>query len=152
MMWASALMIGLIQPLVSNGVEMFQLSWKGTVHYTDGAGNLVSKSFTEKDVVRVLAQERGLDPDDLVLVYRPDAFDTAVVFKNAEAMARAGSGQQMVSDYQQIPDVTQPDQRTDVTSADGTQTVRQSFLFDEDHGIAGGLQIGSIFGTEKQKR
>jgi hypothetical protein len=67
-------------------------------------------------------------------------------------MARAGTSQQMVSDYQQIPDVTQPDQRTDVSSADGTQTVRQSFLFDEDHGIAGGLQIGSIFGTEKQKR
>lgn len=144
-----AVMAGLAGPVMAN--DMFQISWKGSVHFTDESGNVVSRSFSDKDVVRVLAEERGLDPRDLVLVYRPAAFDTAVVFKNLEAMNRAGASDQVVSDYQQMPDISQPDQRTDVSNASGSEIVRQAFLFDEDHGISPGAQIGSIFGTERQK-
>jgi hypothetical protein len=135
--------LGLLQPALGQANELFQISWKGKIYFTDGTGKVVSKPFSDKDVVRVIAQNNGLNPNDLVLVYRPNAFDTAVVFKSTGAV---------VADYQQLPDVTQPDQRTDVTSSDGVTTVRHSFLFDERHGISPGQQIGSIFGTEKQKR
>lgn len=138
-----SLLTACLEPAVAQADDLFQISWKGKVYYTDTSGKVVSKSFTDKDVVQVIANNNGLDPKDLVLVYRPNAFDTAVVFRYTG---------QVVADYQQMPDITQPDQRTDVTSADGTQTARQSFLFDETHGIAPGQQIGSIFGTEKQKR
>lgn len=136
-------LLGLVSTPLLHATEMFQLSWKGKFYYTDTRGKVTSKSYSDKDVVRVIAQNNGLDPKDLVLVYRPNAYDTAVVVK--------ATGQ-MIADYQQIPDVTEPDQRTDVTSADGVTTVRHAFLFDERHGIDPGQQIGSIVGTEKQRR
>ena len=140
---ALGLILGSIQPQLLPATDMFQLSWKGTVHYTDQSGNVVTRSFSDKDVIRQVAANNGLDPAQLVLVYRPDAFDTAVVVK--------ATGQ-VIADYQQMPDITQPDQRTDVANPDGTLTVRQAFLFDEAHGITPGHQIGSICGTEKVKR
>ncbi|HLP77716.1 MAG TPA: hypothetical protein VK327_12460, partial [Candidatus Paceibacterota bacterium] len=134
---------GLLSTPLLHATEMFQISWKGKFYYTDPRGRVVSRSYSDKDVIRVIAQNNGLNPNDLVMVYRPNAFDTAVVVK--------ATGQ-MIADYQQVPDVSEPDMRTDVTSGDGTTMVRHAFLFDERHGISPGQQIGSIVGTERQVR
>lgn len=139
---ALGLTLGLLQPAAFAN-DLFQLSWCGRVYYTGANGKVVSKRFTEKDVIRVIARNNGIDPRGLVLVYRPNAYDTAVVVK--------ATGE-VIADYQQIPDITAPDQKVDVTSTDGVTTVRQAYLFDETHGSFGGQQIGTIFGIEKQRR
>ncbi|HEU5126268.1 MAG TPA: hypothetical protein VFW05_19650 [Verrucomicrobiae bacterium] len=136
------LTLGLVQPAAFAN-DLFLLHWRGRVYYTAANGKVASKRFTEKDVIRVIARNNGIDPRGLVLVYRPNAYDTAVVVK--------ATGE-VIADYQQIPDVTAPDQKVDVTSADGVTTVRQAYLFDEMHGSFGGQQIGTIFGIEKQRR
>ena len=128
-----AIALGLIQPLASYADDLFAISWRETVH-----SGTTTRSYTEKDVVNTIAINNGLDPKDLVLVYRPNAFDTAVVNKNTGAV---------IADFVQLPDITRVGTSwvTDVTV--NGQTVRQAFIFDEQTN-----PIGSIYGTEKQKR
>jgi hypothetical protein len=130
--------IGLTQALLASNLDSFAISWRGTLTYNDGTGRMVRKSYTEKDVVNKIAENNGLDARNLILVYRPDAFDTAVVDKSTN-MA--------ISDYLQLPDIIHIGTPwiTDVTG--NGQTVRQAFLFDQQSN-----PIGSIVGTEKQKR
>ena len=127
------LAIGLLQPLISRADDWFAISWRGTFH---SAG--ATRSYTDKDVVKTIAGNNGLDSKDLVLVYRPNAFDTAVVNKNTG---------EVIADFLQLPDITRVGSSwvTDVTL--NGQTVRQAFVFDEHDNT-----IGSIYGTEKQKR
>jgi hypothetical protein len=143
------LAFGLAQPLICKADDWFQMNWSGTVHYYDASGKMVTKGYTARDVIKVIADNNGLNPNDLVLVYRPDAYDTAVVFKNASALAHAGlgAGSQVVADYIQMPDITRIGSSwvTDVSS--NGQTVRQAYLFDEHNS-----PIGSIFGIERQRR
>jgi hypothetical protein len=84
-----------------------------------------------------------------VLVYRPDSYDTAVVFKNAAALAHAGldPSAQVVADYLQVPDITRIGTSW-VTDVSGNgQTARQAYIFDEHSN-----PIGSIYGLERQRR
>lgn len=138
---AFAIAIGLMQPLRSKGQitnDGFAISWRGTLTYNDSTGRMVAKSYTEKDVVKRIADNTGLDARNLIMVYRPDAFDTAVINKNTGAA---------ISDYLQLPDISKIGTPwvTDVTG--NGQTLRQAFLFDQQS-----EPIGSIVGTEKQKR
>src|SRR2546423_9677785 len=89
--------ISLIQPLLASDQDQFAISWRGTIHYNDGTGRSLSKSYTDRDVVKTIADNNSLNPNDLILVYRPDAFDTAVVNKTTGAF---------VADYLQLPDIT----------------------------------------------
>src|SRR5205823_5336341 len=116
-----AVAVGLMQPLASSAQDMFAISWRGTAHYDDGTGRIVTKSYSDKDAVKVIADDNGLNPKDLILVYRPDAFDTAVVNKNTG---------EPVADYLQMPDIIRVGSTwmTDVTS--NGQTVRQAYIFD----------------------
>ena len=124
--------LGLLQPLVSQADDLFAISWHGTVH-----SGTTTRSYTDKDVVKAIATNNGLDPKDLILVYRPNAFDTAVVNKNTGAV---------IADFVQLPDVSRVGTSwvTDVTV--NGQTARQAFIFDEQSN-----PIGSVFGTERQK-
>ena len=128
-----ALVVGLIQPLVSKADDLFAISWRGTIHSATA-----TRSYTDKDVVTTIGENNGLDPKELILVYRPNAFDTAVVNKNTGAV---------IADFVQLPDITRVGTTwvTDVTV--NGQTVRQAFVFDEHSN-----PIGSIYGTERQKR
>ena len=141
--------LSLLATFSSHADDWFQISWSGTVRYQDAAGRMVAKGYSSRDVLNIIAVNYGLNASDLVLVYRPDAYDTAVVFKNASAMARAGVSQdaQVVADYIQMPDVTRVGTMwvTDVTG--NGQTARQAYLFDEHDS-----PIGSICGIEKQRR
>jgi hypothetical protein len=146
---ATVLSLSLLATSSSKADDWFQLTWSGTGYYYDSSGKMITKSYSSRDVLNTIAANYGLNASDLVLVYRPDAYDTAVVFKNATGMARAGvsSDAQVVADYIQMPDVTRVGTSwvTDVT-ANG-QTARQAYLFDEHDS-----PIGSIVGVEKQRR
>jgi hypothetical protein len=135
--------VGLMQALTAKADDVFVLTWRGTLYYTNDAGRIVAKSYTERDVINKIALNTGTSPSELVLVYRPTSLDTAVVLK---------SDPSQWSDYVQLPDPT-PSAHTDVTATNGTQTIRQAFIFDEHHGTSGsgGRPIGSIFGVEKQR-
>jgi hypothetical protein len=133
----------------SRADDWFAMNWSGTMYTLDSSGKLIAKSYSAKNVVATIAANNGLNPGDLVLVYRPAAFDTAVVFKSASAMARAGVGSdaQVVADFIQMPDVTKVGSSYDA-ELDGNngQTARQAYLFDEQ-----GSPIGTASGLEKQK-
>src|SRR5437762_2951639 len=103
------LSFGLLSISAARADDWFQISWSGTVHYYDSAtGRMITKGYSSKNVLNTVAVNYGLNASDLVLVYRPNAYDTAVVFKNAAGMARAGVSQdgQVVGDYIQMPDIT----------------------------------------------
>src|SRR5437764_214939 len=96
-----ALCLTLIALASARADDWFQISWSGTVHYYDDSGRMITKGYSSRDVLNTIADNYGLKASDLVLVYRPDAYDTAVVFKNAVGLARAGLGSdaQVVADY-----------------------------------------------------
>ena len=135
---AFATAIGLTQPLLASNLDGFAISWRGTLTYTDSTGRMVRKSYTDKDAVKTIADNNGLDARDLILVYRPDAFDTAVVNKNTGVV---------IADYLQLPDISHIGTQWVTDATANGQTVRQAFLFAQQSN-----PIGSIVGTEKQKR
>src|SRR6266436_1619405 len=67
--------------------DLFQLSWHGTYYAKDSSGHIVAVRFTEQDLVNQVAQNNGLDPSQLVFVYRPNKRDTAVVRSNGAFVA-----------------------------------------------------------------
>jgi hypothetical protein len=146
---ALILSISVLADGLSKADDWFQISWSGTVHYYDSSGRMITKGYSSKDVLNTIAANYGLSTSDLALVYRPDAYDTAVVFKNAAAMNRAGvsSEAQVVADYIQMPDVTRVGTGWITDVSGNGQTARQAYLFDEHDS-----PIGSIVGIEKQKR
>src|SRR5882762_1916262 len=75
----TTLALALIGPLVANGDDLFRMTWRGTSYTTGANGQVVSKSFSEKDFVQQVATNNGLDPKTLVFVYRAAKRDTAVV-------------------------------------------------------------------------
>jgi hypothetical protein len=117
--------------------DLFRLYWRGTVYKHDASGHIVSNGFTEQNFVNKVAADNGLNPNDLVFVFRPNKRDTAVVYK---------SNGGFVSDVIQFGLVNEgyPDTSTDVTSPRGQVIVRSVLLFDENHD----LPLGSFFGTE----
>jgi len=124
----------------------FELSWHGTRHFNDVNGNLISKGYSEKDIIQAVAADNGVDPKGLVLVYRMDAADMAVVDK-------ATGGGITQADVLQFPDVSRLDSNW-ITKATKTNTsgnpgqiVEQAFIFDESHDSP----LGSIYGTENPK-
>jgi len=128
-----ALPLGLLS-LSLQADDLFKLSWRGTAYTTDGNGNVVAKTATEKDFIQKVATDNGLDPKSLVFVYRADKHDTAVVDASTGAF---------------VADVIQMEYNfTDVSNSDQSKTVRQAFLYDEAHSSA----LGSAFGTETAKR
>ena len=110
--------------------HQYLMSWRGTAYSTDGSGRVVARHFTEKDFIKTIADNNGIDIRGLAFVYRADKRDTAVV--------RLSDGG-IVSDVQQIQY-----SYTDVANTNGSYTARQAFLNDEYHGQA----LGSVFGIE----
>ena len=112
--------------------HQYLMSWRGTAYSTDSTGRVVARHVTEKDFIKTVADNNGIDMRGLAFVYRADKRDTAVV--------RLSDGG-IVSDVQQIQYFY-----TDVANSSG-YTVKQAFLNDEYHGQA----IGSVFGIETWK-
>jgi len=109
--------------------DLFQLFWRGTYYTKDSTGHIVAVQFSEQSVINQVAQTTGLDPNQLVFVYRPRKRDAAVVQSNG---AFVTSIFQMQDTY------------TDVTNPSSTVTVRHALLTDQTHSTA----LGSFFGLE----
>ncbi len=146
---ALTLAFGLVGAASAKADDWFTMTWSGTVHYYDSSGRMITKGYSARDVLNTIANNYGLNASDLVLVYRPDSYDTAVVFKNAAALAHAGfdASAQVVADYIQMPDIVRVGSSWMTDVSGNGQTARQAYLFDEHNS-----PIGSIVGTEKQKR
>src|SRR5689334_10308592 len=98
------LALGAMQAASVQAVDMFLLTWRGTLYYTNDAGKVVAKPYTEREVVNRIAANRGVSPSSMVLVYRPLYMDTAVVTRSNTADW---------ADYLQMPDASNPAGKTD---------------------------------------
>ena len=127
--------IGMMHPAISKGRDLYQLSWKGTKYMTSDSGRIIAKPYSERDIIAKCAADNGItDLKSLAFVYVANEQDTEVV---------------MVDTGDTVCEVFQLENSfTAVPSADGSQTVRQAFIFNEAHGQA----LGSAFGIEKAKR
>lgn len=109
--------------------DLFRLYWRTTYYAKNSSGHIVAVSFTEQDFVNQVAQSSGLDPSQLVLVYRPNKRDVAVVQNNG---AFVGSVIQMQTTY------------TDVVNPNSSVVVRHALLTDGAHSDP----LGSFLGVE----
>ena len=62
------LAIGALGISLANADDWFVMNWSGTVHYYDSSGRMVTKGYSSRDVLRTIADNNGLNPNDLVLV------------------------------------------------------------------------------------
>jgi hypothetical protein len=119
----------------SHARDIYQLSWKGTRYVTNGDGKVVAQHYSEKDIIAKCASDNGItDLKSLAYVYVANEMDTEVVF--------VATGETVCEIFQLENSFTA------VPSADGKETVRQAFVFNEAHGQA----LGSAFGIEHAKR
>ena len=117
----------------SHADDLFQLFWRVNVYQKGSGGRIVATRLTEQDLVNVVAQNNGLNPADLVFVYRPNKHDTAVV--------RRANGQF-------VADVIQMELNyTDILNPTGQIIVRHALLYDEAHQVP----LGSFFGVENRQ-
>lgn len=109
--------------------DLFQLFWRGAYYTKNSTGHIIAVNFSEQDLVNQVAQSTGMDPSQLVLVYRPNERDAAVVQNNGTFVA---SVYQMQTTF------------TDVTNPSGSVTVRHALITDGSHPNP----LGSFFGLE----
>ncbi|HZR19614.1 MAG TPA: hypothetical protein VFE51_20180 [Verrucomicrobiae bacterium] len=114
---------------VGRADDLFRLFWRGTYYTKNSTGHIVAVSFSESAIVNQVAQSAGMDPSQLVFVYRPNKRDAAVVQNNGAFVASVFQMQ---------------DTFTDVTNPSGSVTVRHALLTDQSHDTA----LGSFFGLE----
>lgn len=109
--------------------DLFQLFWRGTYYVNNSSGHIVAVSFSEQNIVNKIARDNGLNPADLVFVYRPRKQDAAVVRKDGAFVANI---------------VHMEYTFTDVDNPSRSVTVRHALLFDDSHQDA----LGSFMGLE----
>ena len=124
-----AVVFGCLHITAVRADDLFQLFWRGTYYQTNSTGHIIAVRFSEQDLINYVAQNTGMDPNQLVFVYRPRKRDAAVVQNNG---AFVSSVFQMQNTY------------TDVNNPSGTVTVRHALLMDQSHSTA----LGSFFGLE----
>lgn len=128
-----SLTIGLLQPFLLKGEDMFRMSWHGTAYTTSESGQVTARPFTEKDFIQKVASNNGIDARELVFVYRPRNHDTVVV---------------RVSDGWWADVIQMEYNFTEVSNSTQTKLVRQAFLYNDEQGST---PIGSAFGMETAK-
>jgi hypothetical protein len=108
---------------------LFQLFWRVGYYTKNSTGHIINAGFSEQDFVNEVAQNTGMDPSQLILVYRPNKRDAAVVQKNGAFVA---SVIQMQTTY------------TDVVNPNRSVVVRHALLTDGSQSDP----LGSFFGLE----
>lgn len=124
-----AVALSFVPGTIVRGDDLFQLFWRVTYYTTNSTGHIIAVSFSEQDLVNQVAQNDNLDPSQLVLVYRPNKRDAAVVRTDGTFIA---SVMQMNSTY------------TDVVNPNASVIVRHALLTDSSHSTP----LGSFFGLE----
>ena len=123
-----AIAVGSFQSVALRADDLFRLFWRVTYYTTNSTGHIIAISFTEQDFVNQVAQNDGIDPSQLVLVYRPRKRDAAVVQTDGTFIASA----------------IQMGTFTDVVNPSGSVIVRHALLSDGSHQAP----LGSFFGLE----
>ncbi len=127
------LFLAFVLSLCPSGVlradDLFQLFWRGAYYTTNSSGHIIALGFSEQDFVNQVSGSSGIDPSQLILVYRPRKRDAAVVKTDGTFVA---SVVQMSSTF------------TDVVNPNGTVVVRHALLTDSSHSDP----LGSFFGLE----
>lgn len=111
----------------------FLMAWNAVGYTTNARGNIIATNVTARTLINKVAYDNGLNPNQLVFVYRVEKRDTAVVLKSTGAF---------VADVYQMEYTFQ-----DVTNPAGTVNYAESLLNDEYHDNA----IGSTFGIEEKR-
>lgn len=119
----------LLTPGLVRADDLFRLYWRVTYYTTNSTSHIVAASLSEQDLVNQVAQNNNLDASQLVLVYRPNERDAAVVRTDGTFIA---SVFQMGTTY------------TDVVNPTGSVIVRHALLGDSAHSTP----LGSFFGLE----
>ena len=112
--------------------NQFQMTWTATGYTHNTHGNLIATNLTQQALVKKVAIDNGLNPADLIFVYRVEKRDTAVVYR---------TNGEFVADVYQMEYTFQ-----DETNLTDTIDFTQSLLNDEYHTNA----IGSTFGMEEK--
>jgi len=136
----SALVVGLLlsYSLPALGArDVFRVSWHGTAYTTNQSGLVVARSYSQKDIINKYVASTGVDPRSLVVAYVRDDEEPAEELE----IVNAADGSSVANVFQFLGGLA-------VSRADGTQTRRQRFIFDEAHGGA----LGNISGSERFRR
>jgi len=110
--------------------NQFLMNWHATGYTTNSRGQIVATNINQQTLINKVAADNGLNPKDLVFIYRVEKRDTAVAWKTNGVF---------VADVYQMEYTYQ-----DITNATGTTDFIESLLNDEYHTNA----IGSTFGVE----
>jgi len=117
-----------------NQTNEYAMAWNATGYTFNAKGKIVATNVNQRAFVLKAAQDNGLNPNDLVFVYRVEKRDTAVVYKSTGAF---------VADVYQMQYTY-----TDITNASGEFALRETLLNDEYHNNA----IGTTWGVENAVR
>lgn len=127
---ALVITIGSLGSLTARADDLFQMFWRINVYQKNSTGHIIAYRMSEQDFVNTIAHNNGLNPADLVFVYRPNKHDTAVVRRSNGAF---------------VADVIQMEYNYfDMVNPTGAIIVRHALLYDENHQTP----LGSFFGTE----
>jgi hypothetical protein len=111
--------------------NQFAMTWNATGYTLNANGRLVVTNLNQRALVVKVAQDNGLNPNDLEFVYRVEKRDTAVVWKSTGVF---------VSDVYQMEYTYD-----DVSNLTGSVIYRETLLNDEYHTNA----IGTTWGVEE---
>jgi len=134
------LILGLLVCSVSTSLaarNVFKVSWHGKAYTTSPDGRVISRSYSQREILAKYAEASGTDPRTLAVAYVRDDEEPAEELEIVNAV----DGSSVANIFQFLDGLA-------VTTADGTHTQRQRFLFDEAHGNA----LGNISGSERFRR
>jgi hypothetical protein len=136
-----ALIAGLIlaysAPPALGARDVFRVSWHGTAYTTNQNGQVVARPYSQRDIINKYAADTGVDPRSLVVAYVRDDEEPAEELE----IVSADDGSSIANVFQFLGGLA-------VTSADGRQTRRQRFIFNEGHRNA----LGDISGSERLRK
>jgi hypothetical protein len=117
--------------------NVFRVSWHGTAYSTDANGRVVARPYTQRDILNHYIAATGADPKSVLVAYVWDDEEPAEELE----IVSATDGSSIANVFQFLGGLA-------VSGTDGTQTRRQRFLYDEDHGSA----LGNVSGAERLRR
>jgi hypothetical protein len=114
--------------------NVFKVSWHGKAYTTDANGRVVARQYSQKEIIERYAVNLGVDPRTITLAYVRDDEEPAEEIEIVNAI----DGSTVANVFQFLGGLA-------VSTADGTHTQRQRFIYDEDHRAA----LGNVSGSER---
>lgn len=119
------------------GRDVFRVSWRGVAYTTNQNGTIIARPYSQRDVINKYAADTGVDPRSLAVAYVHDEEEPAEELEIVSAV----DGSSIANVFQFLGGLS-------VSSADGTRSRRQRFIFNEAHRSA----LGDLSGSERLRR